>query len=98
MEKMDLNEFKQSLQETHPPKYVDIYLESLWYEGKGNWKKAHDLVDDLPGPDAARVHAYLHRVEGDQANADYWYRRAGTTRPSGTQEEEWEQLVTQYLK
>lgn len=95
---MDLNEFKQSLQEAHPPKNMSVYLDSLWYEGKGNWKKAHDLVDDLPGPDAARVHAYLHRVEGDRANADYWYRRAGTTRPSGTQEEEWELLVSQFLK
>lgn len=95
---MDLNKFKQSLQEAHPPKNMSVYLDSLWYEGKGNWKKAHDLVDDLPGAEAARVHAYLHRVEGDRANADYWYRRAGTTMPSGTQEEEWELLVSQFLK
>ncbi|HWV69763.1 hypothetical protein [Chitinophaga sp.] len=95
---MDLNKFKQSLQEAHPPKNMSVYLDSLWYEGKGNWKKAHDLVDDLPGAEAARVHAYLHRVEGDRANADYWYRRAGTTMPPGTQEEEWELLVSQFLK
>lgn len=94
---MDFNEFEQSLQETHPPKNMSVYLESLWYEGKGNWKKAHDLVDDLPGTDAARVHAYLHRVEGDAGNADYWYRRAGTTKPAGTQKEEWKLLVSQFL-
>jgi hypothetical protein len=29
------------------------------------------------GPDGSWVHAYLHRKEGDQGNAAYWYRRAG---------------------
>ncbi|WP_339070961.1 hypothetical protein [Chitinophaga sp. 212800008-4] len=95
---MDLKEFKSSLQKEHPPKEISVYLESLWYDAKGNWKKAHDLVDSLPGTDAARVHAYLHRVEGDQGNADYWYRRAGASRPAYPQEEEWEVLVTRFLK
>ena len=26
--------------------------------------------------DAAWVHAYLHRVEGDDGNARYWYTQA----------------------
>jgi hypothetical protein len=95
---MDFIEFKQSLQGIHPPKQLSVFLESLWYDGKGNWKKAHDLVDDLPGTEAARVHAYLHRVEGDESNADYWYRRAGTKRPACTKEEEWNLLVNQFLK
>ncbi|MBO9729649.1 MAG: hypothetical protein J7623_13515 [Chitinophaga sp.] len=95
---MDFNEFKQSLQQEHPPTSLSVFLESLWYEGKGNWKKAHDLVDDLPGTDAARVHAYLHRVEGDESNAGYWYRRAGTQRPAYSQEQEWEVLVRQFLQ
>ncbi|MBS0032265.1 hypothetical protein ACTJJ0_33870 [Chitinophaga sp. 22321] len=94
---MDFNEFKQSLQDAHPPKYLSVYLESLWYDGKGYWEKAHDLVDDLPGNDAARVHAYLHRVEGDEANAEYWYSRAGETKPSYSKEQEWEVLVNQFL-
>lgn len=95
---MDFNEFKQSLQQEHPPKLLSVFLESLWYDGKGNWKKAHDLVDDLPGTAAARVHAYLHRVEGDESNAAYWYRRAGAQRPAYSQEQEWEVLVQQFLK
>lgn len=95
---MDFIEFKQSLQDAHPPKQLSVFLESLWYDGKGNWKKAHDLVDDLPGTEAARVHAYLHRVEGDESNADYWYRRAGTKRPAYTKDQEWEVLVNQFLK
>ncbi len=36
------------------------------------------------------VHALVHRIEGDDANAGYWYRRAGRTRHSGSVEEEWQ--------
>jgi hypothetical protein len=73
-------------------------LLSLWYDGKGNWEKSHDQVDQLSGKNAARIHAYLHRKEGDQWNADYWYRRAGEKRPDITLEEEWIFLVQQFWK
>ncbi|MGM0945225.1 MAG: hypothetical protein ACQEW9_08580 [Bacteroidota bacterium] len=74
----------------------DPILLSLWFDAKGNWEKAHDQVDQLEGKDAARIHAYLHRKEGDQWNADYWYRRAGEARPNMTLDEEWEYLVERY--
>jgi hypothetical protein len=94
---MNLVEFKQSLQEAFPHENLNVYLKALWHDGKGNWKKAHDLVDGLPGKDAARVHAYLHRVEGDEWNANYWYRRAGEEMPACSQEQEWELLVDRFL-
>jgi hypothetical protein len=72
-------------------------LLALWYDGNGDWKKAHDQVDQLEGKDAARIHAYLHRKEGDQWNAAYWYRRAGVAVYQGTPEEEWENLLNDYL-
>lgn len=71
-------------------------LLALWYDAKGDWGKAHAQVDQLEGKDAAHIHAYLHRKEGDQWNADYWYRRAGVTRPALTLDEEWGHLVKQY--
>lgn len=40
-----------------------------------------------------RVHAYLHRKEGDPSNAAYWYRRAGIGPFTGSLAEEWETLV-----
>lgn len=43
----------------------------------GDWNGAHALVQDDPSPEAAWIHAHLHRVEGDEGNAGYWYRRAG---------------------
>ena len=54
-------------------------LAALWWAAKGpaHWDRAHALVQDDPGTDAAWVHAHLHRLEGDPANAAYWYDRAG---------------------
>ena len=51
-------------------------LRALWQAAKGNWDTAHGIVQDDPSSDAAWVHAYLHRVEGDLGNARYWYNRA----------------------
>jgi hypothetical protein len=73
-------------------------LLALWYDGHGDWEKSHDQVDQLSGKSAARIHAYLHRKEGDQWNADYWYKRAGDKRPDITLEEEWIFLVQQFWK
>ena len=54
----------------------------------GGWNGAHELVQDDPSPEAAWVHAHLHRIEGDLANAGYWYRRAGKPVASGDLDEE----------
>lgn len=94
---MTLIEFKDSLQHSHPPEGLSIYLQSLWFDGKEDWHKAHSLVDSLPGNEAARVHAYLHRKEGDISNADYWYRRAMQARPDVDLHKEWEDLVEKFL-
>lgn len=68
------------------------YKKALYFEKKGNWDKAHELVQDLPDQKASWIHAYLHRVEGDEFNAGYWYRKAGKPIPSSTLREEWEYL------
>jgi hypothetical protein len=72
-------------------------LLALWYDGHGDWEKSHDQVDQLPGKSAARIHAYLHRKEGDQWNADYWYKRAGEKLPNLELEEEWADLVRRFF-
>lgn len=73
-------------------------LLALWYDGKGDWKMAHDQVDQLSGKSAARIHAYLHRKEGDSWNADYWYSKAGEKRPNLSLDEEWIELVRRFWK
>jgi hypothetical protein len=95
---MTLPEFKSSLNEQNPPEVLSTQLEALWYDGKGDWKSAHNLADGPSDKLSARVHAYLHRKEGDIWNADYWYRRSGETRPEISLEEEWEMLVDRILK
>lgn len=66
---------------------------ALWWEARGEWDRAHAIVQAEEDADAAWVHAYLHRREGDLPNADYWYRRAGRRRPAVPLEEEWAQLA-----
>ena len=90
--------FKASLQLPEPEKHLTLSLKSLWYDAKGDWNKAHDFVDQLAGADAAWVHAYLHRKEGDLWNADYWYSKAKKTRPNISLEEEWESLLRYLIK
>lgn len=71
---------------------TEIYKNALDQDKKGNWEKAHELIQDLPTNEAAWIHAYLHRKEGDKSNAAYWYRRAGKDLYSGSLEEEWQLL------
>jgi hypothetical protein len=92
-----LSEFKSSLNLHQPGPDLSVQLKSLWYDGKGDWHLAHAQVDQLNDKASAWVHAYLHRKEGDTWNADYWYNRAGQTRPKVSLDEEWEQLVQHFL-
>lgn len=54
----------------------NIYIQALEAEQRGDWQRAHELVQHLVTAEASWVHAYLHRVEGDISNATYWYNRA----------------------
>ena len=53
-------------------------------------EQAHQICQDHEGTALFDwVHALVHRIEGDDANAAYWYRRAGRTRHPGTRDDEW---------
>jgi hypothetical protein len=94
---MTLAEFRDSLALQAPPAGLTPALSALWHDGRGDWAGAHDVAQDIPDRTGSRVHAYLHRKEGDQFNADYWYRRAGISRFQGRLDEEWEAIVTDLL-
>jgi endonuclease I len=94
---MIISDFILSVDKKIAPSFSSLYLEALWYAGIGDWDKSHDLIQDEPGNDAAHLHAYLHRVEGDQGNADYWYRRAGELTPTCGLKEEWKTLVEKFI-
>ena len=44
----------------------------------GDWQAAHLIAQKYEDDDVAGwIHAVVHRMEGDLANAGYWYRRVG---------------------
>ena len=94
---MTMNQFIVSLENEIPPNGISQLLEALWWEKNGNWTKAHKITQEIHTKDAALVHAYLHRREGDLSNANYWYRTAGESAFNGTMDEEWESLVDNFL-
>jgi hypothetical protein len=94
---MNFETFQQSLANAAPPEGASIYIQSLWYDGKGNWDHAHTLINDLTDKTGAWVHAYLHRKEGDVWNANYWYTKAGQRMPGYSLQQEWEELVKALL-
>ena len=95
---MTLEEFKQSLSGTRVPSELSPVLRALWHDGRGDWNAAHEVAQDVGDPDGAWVHAYLHRKEGDAANAAYWYRRAEQPVCREPLEREWEAMVSEFLR
>ena len=95
---MTLSAFKNSLQQAAPPAGISPALEALWWDGKGDWDRSHDIAQEIHAAEGSWVHAYLHRKEGDPGNAGYWYSRAGKSMPSVSLDVEWEQIVAGLLK
>jgi hypothetical protein len=74
-----IDSFIRSLGRGDPPSGASPMLRAVWHGLHGDWDAAHELAQAQAQDDAegAWVHAWLHRIEGDLGNADYWYRRAG---------------------
>ena len=94
---MEFENFISSFTAGQPPVMVSAYLQALWYDARGNWNKAHHIIQDIDDGKAAHIHAYLHRKEGDAMNARYWYNRAGKPFPSVSLQEEWDAIVKALL-
>jgi hypothetical protein len=95
---MNLSEFKRSLAKAKPPAGLAPALAALWWAGKDQWHKAHNIVMDESGKDCAWVHAYLHRVEGDLGNARYWYRQAQRPVATAPLTAEWDVIAETLLQ
>jgi hypothetical protein len=94
---MDFDSFKASLAKDRPPKGLSACLAALWHDAKGDWDKAHKLAQSQEDATGAWVHAYLHRVEGDERNAGHWYGRAGKPHSKAPLAEEWREIATALL-
>ena len=95
---MTLQDFIQSAeQESTPPVELDPSLLALWWAEKGEWDRAHTVVQDMVSATGSWVHANLHRGEGDLGNARYWYNRAGKPESSASIEEERHAIISALL-
>jgi hypothetical protein len=88
---------------TAPPSDLSPPLQALWWLKKGGlktgpeWTKAHDICQSREGDRGHDlVHALVHWIEGDMANASYWYRRA-RARQSPTIAEEWDRVTAELI-
>ena len=94
---MNVAGFIASLGGAAPAPGLNAPLAGLWWAAKGDWDQAHRIVQDDNSREAAWVHAYLHRVEGDLGNAGYWYRQAGQMAAKDSLEAEWERIAATLL-
>jgi hypothetical protein len=91
---MKFAEFERSLEAAQPPATLHLALQALWWDGKGDWNKAHECAQaDEGDPSCDWVHAYLHRKEGDASNARYWYGQAAKPVAKSALPEEWRAIV-----
>lgn len=95
---MNYRDFIDSLKQDSCPDGLSACLQVLWHDAKGDWNTAHQIVQRLNDAGSARIHAYLHRREGDEWNARYWHRRAGSVfRDDLSLEQEWRSLLQELL-
>jgi hypothetical protein len=78
------------------PEGLSLAAQALWWDAHGDWERAHACAQEQDDAAGAAVHAYLHRKEGDLANAGYWYARAGRAVFEGTLAAEWAALSEEF--
>ncbi|MBE9604482.1 hypothetical protein IAI18_06365 [Acetobacteraceae bacterium H6797] len=95
---MDLAAFNASLAHPAAPPALTPPLRALWHLARGEWEAAHAIAQSQEGERRHDwVHAHLHRVEGDEWNAGYWYRRAGKPVPEAPIEAERAAMIESLL-
>jgi hypothetical protein len=94
---MTLDEFRATVAAPAPPEHLSLALQTLWWDAKGDWPKAHECAQLDEGRTGSSVHAYLHRKEGDMRNAAGWYKSAGRVPPTSSLDAEWEALAHELL-
>jgi len=90
------DDFNDSLKDGILPSEWPEALKALWFDANGDWKASHDIAQDIETLLGSWIHAYLHRKEGDEFNAGYWYRRAQRNFPDMSLTKEHQQ-ITEYI-
>ena len=90
-------EFEATLEKSNPPTHWPEALQALWFQAKGDWEASHNIAQDLHTAMGSLIHAHLHRDEGDDWNAKYWYRQAGRPFPQISLAEELKLLINETI-
>lgn len=94
---MTFEAFFLSTQKDAAPSGLAPAIEALWHLKKGDWDKAHEFAQEDDSPAGSWVHALLHRIEGDEGNAAYWYGKAGRKKSAHSTDEEWAEIAKELL-
>ena len=90
---MDYLEFINSVNNDTPPNLNSQLLLAMWYSLKDEWDSSHEIVQDINSNEAAWIHAYLHKIEGDTSNAKYWYNKATKNTLDLSTQDEVEEII-----
>ena len=93
MKPSNYTDFQNTLNQSTPPSHWPDGLKSLWYAAKGDWVASHNIAQDMHSELGSWIHAYLHRKEGDEWNAGYWYRQANRPFSNLSLDEELKEIV-----
>ncbi len=97
MKPLDYYEFLMNLSSEAPPIGWSLALKALWFDAKGNWDASHGIAQNMHNDVGSWIHGYLHRKEGDEFNAGYWYRRAHKPIPKISTNKELREIVEYIL-
>ena len=95
---MNYTSFINSLNDPVPPENLSPLLKAMWYLKNDQWTKSHDLAQEDNSMLGSWIHALLHKIEGDEWNANYWYRKAKIENPRDSVENEWKKITIQLLR
>ena len=93
MRPMNFTQFLETLENDQPEHDWPDGLMAMWFDAVGDWEASHNIAQEMSSALGRWIHAYLHRKEGDEWNAGYWYRRANKTFPKCSLEDELEAIV-----
>ncbi len=94
---MSFEDFVKTIEDRSKPAGLTPYLEAMYEDAVGHWEASHNIAQNISDRYGSLIHAYLHRKEGDQWNANYWYERAGRKMPSTSLDNEWEAITRELL-
>ena len=54
-------------------------LKAIQFAQSNDWDGAHQIVQIYSDDTSCWIHAVLHKIEGDEENSRYWYRKCKTS-------------------